>query len=59
MSESALRVRVDPKLRREFIDACRASDLTASQVLRAYMRDYLKKHERARPGRPPSPETPP
>ena len=48
MSESALRVRVDPKLRREFIAACQAQDQTASQVLRAFMRKYLEEYHESR-----------
>lgn len=48
MPESALRVRVDPKLHREFIEACRAQDQTASQVLRAFMRDYLEEYHESR-----------
>ena len=44
MPESALRVRIDPQLRREFIEACRAKDQTASQVLRAYVREFVEKN---------------
>lgn len=45
MTETGIRVRVDKSLRDEFIEACRTQDKTASQVLRAYMRDYVARHK--------------
>lgn len=48
MSESGLRIRVDSELRAEFIEACRALDTTASQVLRSYMREYVSLHKSAK-----------
>ena len=36
-----LRIRVDEKLRKDFVSACKSQDLTASQVLRAFMRQYV------------------
>lgn len=36
--------RVPPELKRAFDAACRANDQTASQVIRALMRDYVKKN---------------
>lgn len=44
MAEAGLRIRVDDDLRREFIETCKSEDLTASQVLRAYMRSYIQLH---------------
>ncbi|PHS15839.1 MAG: plasmid-related protein [Kangiella sp.] len=41
---SALRIRIEPVLHREFIDACQSQDLSASQVLRHYMRSYVEKY---------------
>ena len=41
MIDTALRIRVDTKLRSQFYAACKARDLTASQVLRAFMRSYV------------------
>lgn len=41
MDTAGLRIRVDDDLRRHFIEACRAQDTTASQVLRAFMRKYV------------------
>ena len=38
---SALRIRVDPELHREFLDACRRLDVPAAQVLRQYMRRFV------------------
>jgi hypothetical protein len=36
--------RVDPDLQAAFVAACKAQDMTAAQVLRAAMRDFLKDH---------------
>ena len=41
MMESGMRIRVEAELRKQFIDACRSRDLTAAQVLRAFMRHYV------------------
>lgn len=41
MKESGMRIRVEAELRKQFIDACRSRDLTAAQVLRAFMRHYV------------------
>ena len=41
MKESGFRVRLDVKLRSEFLRACKERDLTAAQVLRAFMRSYV------------------
>jgi hypothetical protein len=38
---SGFRIRVDENLRKRFIDACRAKDRTASQVIRDFMRNYV------------------
>ena len=38
---SGLRIRVDLKLRQEFLDACRNQDRSAAQVLREYMRTFV------------------
>ena len=48
MKESGFRVRVDEKLRQEFLEACRGKDLTASQVIRAFMRTYVEESSRSR-----------
>jgi hypothetical protein len=41
---SGLRIRLDAKLRQEFLDACRTQDRTAAQVLRDFMRKYVAQH---------------
>lgn len=45
MKESGLRIRVEKQLRYDFIQTCKKRDLTASQVLRAFMRDYIHKSQ--------------
>jgi len=42
MPTSGLRVRVEPDLREKFIQECRRRDLTASQVIRSFMRQYVE-----------------
>ena len=44
-----MRIRVERSLREEFLEACRAQDLHAAQVIRAFMRDYVRLQ-----GRPPA-----
>lgn len=44
MSEAGFRIRIDTQLRQEFVRACREQDLTASQVLRAFIREYVDRH---------------
>lgn len=44
MKESQIRIRLDKDLHDKFIGACRENDLTASQVLRMYMREYVDKY---------------
>jgi hypothetical protein len=45
MDKSAgFHVRIDPRLRRDFVSACRTQDRTAAQVLRDFMRDYISQH---------------
>jgi antitoxin component of RelBE/YafQ-DinJ toxin-antitoxin module len=43
-NESGLRIRVDSTLRGEFLQCCHEQDLTAAQVLRSYMRDFVGKN---------------
>jgi antitoxin component of RelBE/YafQ-DinJ toxin-antitoxin module len=44
VTEAGLRIRVDDNLRRDFIETCKSQDATASQVLRAFMRNYVEQH---------------
>lgn len=39
--------RVETALYQAFSDACKRNDMTASQLLRAYMRDYVKENSQA------------
>ena len=49
MSKSAnYRIRVEPDLHQEFLDICKAEDRPAAQVIREFMRDYVKKSSLAR-----------
>lgn len=41
MKSAGLRIRVDSELRGLFVTACKANDMSAAQVLRAYMRKYV------------------
>lgn len=42
MAESNVVVRVDNKLKTAFAEAAKAADRTASQLLRDYMRDFVR-----------------
>lgn len=50
MKESGLRIRVEDSLRVAFIRACKAEDKTASQVVRAFMRQFVESVENAAQG---------
>ena len=39
--DAGLRIRVPRELRDQFLEACRAQDKPAAQVLREFMRDYI------------------
>ena len=45
MKTAGLRIRVEPSLRELFVKACQANDLSAAQVLRAFMRQYVSKNK--------------
>ena len=42
MKDVGLRIRVQKELRDAFLSACRAQDKPAAQVLREFMRDYVR-----------------
>lgn len=44
---SNYRIRVEPDLHQEFLDACKSADRPAAQVIREFMRDYVKKNRTA------------
>jgi Ribbon-helix-helix protein len=43
--DSGFRIRVERDLREKFIEVCRAQDRPAAQVLRDYMRAYIRNHD--------------
>jgi len=43
--DSGLRIRVERTLRDRFLEACRAQDKPAAQVIREFMRAYVDRHE--------------
>lgn len=42
--ETSIRVRVSQSLHSKFLFACKMNDQTASQLIRAFMRDYIKEN---------------
>jgi hypothetical protein len=40
-----LRIRIEPELRKAFLEACRRSDQKAAQVVRGFMRRYVDEQE--------------
>ncbi len=42
---SALQIRVDPELHREFLDVCKRLDIPATQVLHQYMRKFVDENQ--------------
>jgi hypothetical protein len=45
MKDVGLRIRIQKDLREAFLEACRAQDKPAAQVLREFMREYVAEHE--------------
>lgn len=45
MKGSGLRIRVDDDLRQEFLETCKTQHRPAAQVLREFMRSFVKKHK--------------
>ena len=45
MKDVGLRIRVQRELREQFLEACRAEDKPAAQVLREFMREYVGGYE--------------
>jgi hypothetical protein len=48
MKERGFHVRIEEDLRRRFVKACQDQDLTASQVLRAFMRKFVGEYQSGR-----------
>lgn len=43
-NDSNLTIRVPAEMRDRFLQVCKAKDVTASQILRAAMRDFLERN---------------
>ena len=48
MKEAGMRIRVEPELREEFTEACKRQHVPAAQVLREYMREFVKSQPKSR-----------
>lgn len=44
MEQTTMNFRLPEELKKAFDDACKGNDQTAAQVLRAMMREYVKKN---------------
>jgi hypothetical protein len=45
MKEAGMRIRIEPELRQAFMTACRGQDLPAAQVIRTFIKDYVRQCE--------------
>lgn len=44
MKTSAMRIRIEPELHKNFVTICQAQDLPAARVLRAFIKSYVEEH---------------
>lgn len=44
MKDSGLRIRVERELREKFVETCRVQDRPAAQVIREFMKQYVRDH---------------
>ena len=44
VKDTGVRIRVEKRLRDEFLETCRRQDKPAAQVLREFMREYVVEH---------------
>ena len=42
MKDVGMRIRIEPELRDQFVSLCRNNDIPAAQVLRSFMREFVK-----------------
>lgn len=42
MKDVGMRIRIEPELRDKFVSLCRDNDIPAAQVLRSFMREFVK-----------------
>ena len=47
MKEAGMRIRIEPELRQAFMTVCRGQDLPAAQVIRTFIKDYVRQSEGA------------
>jgi hypothetical protein len=52
MKDVGLRIRVQRELREQFLEACKAQDKPAAQVLREFMREYVEENPPATEPKP-------
>ncbi len=45
MKDSGMRIRIERDLREKFVEVCKQEDRPAAQVIREFMRAYIKSHE--------------
>jgi hypothetical protein len=45
MKDSGFRIRVQRDLHKSFLEACKADDKPAAQVIREFMRAYVREHQ--------------
>jgi len=59
VKDTGVRIRVEKRLRDEFLETCRRQDKPAAQVLREFMREYVAEHgDAAAAPRRKAPDTP-
>ncbi len=46
IKSAALRIRIAPELHQEFLEICQLQDLSASHVLRQFMRSYVDRQRK-------------
>jgi hypothetical protein len=44
VKDTGVRIRVEKRLRDQFLETCRRQDKPAAQVLREFMREYVAEH---------------
>ena len=49
MKNAGLRIRIERELREQFLEACRAQDRPAAQVIREFIRDFLRQQDAPMP----------
>jgi hypothetical protein len=57
MKDAGMRIRVEPELREAFVSACREQDLPAAQVLRGFMKEYVRKYQGSKRATPTTAKT--